>query len=185
MRKTEHLRFEISISEANLGHGCLVNYIQICHFQESLKSAELCLNWLSLLKLPHSWQTACKWLVESCPALNTFWNVSMRTCFFFFYILKCTSESFISSRGGASFFLTFTHTAVTTPGLITASPCLRWGTSADVWNGQATFSQQCDHRSCISQLPPRRFTLIILHWRRPTNSPQSISGWWTKGREQV
>lgn len=37
-----------------------------------------------------------------------------------FFFLKCTSESFISSRGGASCFFTFTHTAVTTPGLIAA-----------------------------------------------------------------
>lgn len=56
-----------------------------------------------------------------------------------------------------------------------SSVCL--GTSAAVWNGQGTFSQRCDHCNRVSQLPPRRFTVIISSWRRPANSYQSVSGW--------
>lgn len=122
--------------------------MKISHFQESLISAELCLNWLSLLKLPRSWQTTWKWLLESFKHILKCLNENMH--FFFVHFKVHLWEFYFQPRWRLLFLYIHAHSCHNTGSHNSLSPSLRWGTSADVWNGQATFSQQCDHIAAAS-----------------------------------
>lgn len=164
---SEHLRC-MTVRTGWIRLFCELN--KIGHFRESFKSDESSLNWLSLLSslAADRWPESDAWRagLSQRDSKTSQWGNPPKN-------FKAPLWEF-HSNWSACFLYIHAHSCHNTRSHNRIS-FLCWGTSAAVWNGQGTFSQRCDHHNCISQLPPRRFTVIISPWSRLANSYQSVS----------